>query len=752
MNANEAPALARDQLQVVWKMARRTLRHAWWGALAAALGIAATVAFVRLKPNHYTSEAVLHYEPGIQWDASSESPRYVGQRLKDTILSRRRLHDIVREFRLYPTMVDSGRAEDAVEEMRKVIAFRMSDGGTFTIAFTADSPEEARRVTERLTELAVSENQQSRSEQVEVTKDFIEGERKRTEDQLRAKEADLAKFLTAHPEFLQDVRRVPETAPAAGIDEPEVARGVTRAPAAAPATDPLASLRAAERQTSAELDAARREAELQRSRFTDKHPSVAAASEVFKEAEQRHDRALEALRAAERTQPSPIGPETPKSAGKKLARAAPRPRPSPAAMAEAETEYARLTRLVGEERDRLQKLDARQFVANMAASSYTTGNGARIRLIDPAYAPSQPTGTRPTLLLLIGIAASLAFGGAVALGLAFVDDRVYDRQDVERLKIAPFVVEVLQLRKAAASAGGDPRSGGIIVDAWQPTRFALPGPGTVKDGRRSPRWLLPPKSTKTATETDDGGAPVPVFAEAFVGDGDEADPHVPNFTIPSSTVPGTGPAPGADTASPAGHVHVPPGAANEAASSLVAASFRVLRHRLNERRGVRTVLVTSPTAGEGKTTCALNLALAMCECGRARVLLVDANLQRPAIGRLLGLERRDLPRGSHPGQRWSSVEPVTPWLHVATPATGAPTSFVDALSVQLGLEELGARDYDEVIIDGPPVLGAADVNLFEPAVDAILLTTWARRSHASMLRDAAKQIGSPKVLGVVVMC
>jgi Mrp family chromosome partitioning ATPase/uncharacterized protein involved in exopolysaccharide biosynthesis len=729
MNPNEAPALARDQLQAVWKIARRTLRHARWGALLAALGVVATVAFVKLKPNRYTSEAMLHYDPGLQLDASSESPRYVGQRLKDEILARRRLHEIIREIGLSPTMLKSGRAEDAVDEMRKATGFRMSDGGTFTISFTGDSPEEARRVTERLAQLAVAQTAQSRSEQVEVTKGFLDGERKQAEERLRAREAELAKFLTAHPEFLQDYRRAPETAAV------EPSRPPPGAASAAHTEDPLSTLRAAERQAAAELDSARRDAELQRSRFTDKHPSVVAATELLKEAEHRHDLALEAMRAAERSQAKS---DVSAGGGKKVARSTASKKPSAASMAAAETEYAHLTRLVGEERDRLQKLDTRQFVANMAASSYTTGNGARIRLIDPAFTPSQPTGTRPRLVLLLGVLGSLAAGTGLALILALLDDRVYDRQDVERLKLAPIVVEVRQL-EGDGRTRTDPRAGDIIVDAWQPARFALPVPAHATPTRTPPRWLLPPMSgAPTAEDT----AEIPVFAEAYAGDARGAEGTAPDFTMPGMRTAPRADAARAATASPA--------AANDA-SALVAASFRVLRHRLSERAGVRTILVTSPAAGEGKTICALNLALAMCECGRARVLLVDANLQRPALATLLGIDRRGLPRGSHATQRWSSVQPLTPWLHVAVPATGTPMSFVDALSVRLGLEELGASDYDAVVIDGPPVLGAADVNLFESAVDAILLTTWARRSHASALREAVNQIGSPKVLGVVVM-
>jgi Mrp family chromosome partitioning ATPase len=76
---------------------------------------------------------------------------------------------------------------------------------------------------------------------------------------------------------------------------------------------------------------------------------------------------------------------------------------------------------------------------------------------------------------------------------------------------------------------------------------------------------------------------------------------------------------------------------NEASSEATAA-LRVIRHRLELRRGegMWTFAVTSPRAGEGKSTFATQLALVLSEAQRARVLLVEANLQRPSLARILG--------------------------------------------------------------------------------------------------------------------
>ncbi len=62
-----------------------------------------------------------------------------------------------------------------------------------------------------------------------------------------------------------------------------------------------------------------------------------------------------------------------------------------------------------------------------------------------------------------------------------------------------------------------------------------------------------------------------------------------------------------------------------------AAAFRVLRHHVLGAGHPQVIAVSGPHDGCGKTTVAANLAMALAECGRAQVLLVDANLRNPKI-------------------------------------------------------------------------------------------------------------------------
>jgi Mrp family chromosome partitioning ATPase len=190
-----------------------------------------------------------------------------------------------------------------------------------------------------------------------------------------------------------------------------------------------------------------------------------------------------------------------------------------------------------------------------------------------------------------------------------------------------------------------------------------------------------------------------------------------------------------------------------------AASFRVLRHRLQERGDPRVIAVTSAGAKEGKTTCAVNLALALGECGRARVLLIEANFRAPSLAPLFGFMPPEcftaqLARHkAKPLDAWSVVEVYSPSLHVLAvqPDMGLGHPLLDGPGFSLAIEMLAQAGYDYIVIDTPPVLGAADVNLIEDAADGVVFTAWSRETSARNLRAAVEQLSPAKVLGLTLL-
>jgi Mrp family chromosome partitioning ATPase len=192
--------------------------------------------------------------------------------------------------------------------------------------------------------------------------------------------------------------------------------------------------------------------------------------------------------------------------------------------------------------------------------------------------------------------------------------------------------------------------------------------------------------------------------------------------------------------------------------SVRAASFRVMRHRIAERGDPRVIAVTSPGPRDGKTTAAANLALALSEFGRSRVLLLEANLRSPQLAVLFGFlppECFSVQLQRHrerPADPWSIVEAFSPALHVLAVKPGETNRpLLDAPAFAIAIEVLTRVGYDYIVIDTPAVLGSADVNLIEDYVDAVIVTARSGRTMGRSVRAAVEQLSQRKLLGVILL-
>jgi Mrp family chromosome partitioning ATPase len=188
------------------------------------------------------------------------------------------------------------------------------------------------------------------------------------------------------------------------------------------------------------------------------------------------------------------------------------------------------------------------------------------------------------------------------------------------------------------------------------------------------------------------------------------------------------------------------------------AAFRVLRHHLLEIGRPQVVIVTSPQGGDGKTTTAVNLALALAECGRAKTLLVETHVRRPQLTNVFQFVppwcfAEQLAAHRHqPTMPWSLIDIPQLWLHVAAinPRT-EQTQLLDGPAFAIAMERLRLAGYDHIVVDAPPVLGSADVNLMTDAADSVVFALRARRSNTRDLRRAIEQLGTDKVAGTVLL-
>lgn len=194
-----------------------------------------------------------------------------------------------------------------------------------------------------------------------------------------------------------------------------------------------------------------------------------------------------------------------------------------------------------------------------------------------------------------------------------------------------------------------------------------------------------------------------------------------------------------------------------APDSQAAAQFRVLRFKLEERPAIRSVVITSPQEGEGKTITALNLALAMAEGGKRRVALVEGDLRTPRLADLVGLsqgapgvteliaERKMMP--DEPLRLYPIVRGLE--LLPAGQPTDNPASVLGSAQLAQVFEEL-LGFYHYIIVDTPPVLRYADANLVQALVDAIIVVARTGVSRTDMVHRALTRLPRQKVLGTIL--
>lgn len=190
-----------------------------------------------------------------------------------------------------------------------------------------------------------------------------------------------------------------------------------------------------------------------------------------------------------------------------------------------------------------------------------------------------------------------------------------------------------------------------------------------------------------------------------------------------------------------------------------AEAFRSLRTSvkfLSVDREVRVVQVTSPSAGEGKTVTAVNLAVVFAQAGD-RVVLVGADLRRPRAEEILDVPLTPGLTGVLIGevalpQAIRSVEGL-PNLSVL-PAGYPPPNPSELLSGERArrLVDVLAQTYDLVVLDCPPILPVTDALVIARMADTTLLVTSANRTSRRALDrgvEVLQQVGAP-LMGTVM--
>ncbi len=187
-------------------------------------------------------------------------------------------------------------------------------------------------------------------------------------------------------------------------------------------------------------------------------------------------------------------------------------------------------------------------------------------------------------------------------------------------------------------------------------------------------------------------------------------------------------------------------------------AFRLLSTNLrltNTQAPVRSIVITSAMAGDGKSTVALYLAQAAASMGQ-RVLLVDAELRRPQQHYRLGLSNQqglsNVLLSNLDAAEFIQPWPINPNVHILT-AGSSPNDPITLLASQKMKQVMDrcAQDYDLVIYDTPPITGLSDALLVAAHADGLILVTRIKKTKRAAVEQAIEGLKflPNRVLGVV---
>ena len=191
-------------------------------------------------------------------------------------------------------------------------------------------------------------------------------------------------------------------------------------------------------------------------------------------------------------------------------------------------------------------------------------------------------------------------------------------------------------------------------------------------------------------------------------------------------------------------------------SSILAERYRRLAgtlHQAQATRALKTIMVSSALAGEGKSFTATNLALTLSESYKLQVLLIDADLRRPSLHQVFQVANvAGLNEGLQgPDGRKLSVLQLTDRLTLLPAGRPDPDPMHSLTSERMRrVVTEAAASYDWVILDTPPIGLLTDASLLSAMVDAALLVVRANATPVALVQQAVEALGRDRIFGVVL--
>jgi len=195
-----------------------------------------------------------------------------------------------------------------------------------------------------------------------------------------------------------------------------------------------------------------------------------------------------------------------------------------------------------------------------------------------------------------------------------------------------------------------------------------------------------------------------------------------------------------------------------APDSVTAEMFKVIRGMIlydKDRPAPKAIIVTSTFPGEGKTFVASNLAVSFAMGLNENVLLVDADLRRPAIHEIFGyINEYGLSEHLQGGKNIpellikTKIKKLTLLLSGKPPSN--PVELLSSKKMEEFIKEAKDRYQDRfIIIDAPPSQLTAETNVMANHVDGIILVVMNGKTPRVVIQQTVENLGREKVLGII---
>jgi polysaccharide biosynthesis transport protein len=643
--------------------------------------------------------------------------------IQQQILSRTLLQKIIEEFHVYDDELKRQPLEDVIDLMRRDIKITMVDDRfhrniqAFTISYDSDVPVLAMQVTNKLASLFIGENLKVREQLVEGTSEFLEQELFRVKERLDRQEAEISQYkqkhigqlpqqeeamfrtldrLTMELQTQNDMLRML-------VERKEIMRDALETSAGTPGgvihLSPKGRLRQLREQLAQLL-----------SEYKDTYPDVLRVKREIKDLEARvargpsaddleedvvvsgsdmdsQLRTIDAEIKVRRHRAGEIQAQI-KSLEQRMEQ-----------MPIREQELSTLLRDYETTNKRYQSLLANKESAKITEQMEKRQKGEQFRVLDPANLPIKPVKPDPLRVFLAGITAGLILGGGTIWWLDFRNLPFRRPEEIEGSLGLPMLASIPHMFMMGGQNRSNGQNGTPSVTGWR-------------------QWIDRMKLLPRSAENGNGGALM--------------------HKLPTG---------GKSQRVLQAHMN-----------ALGAEQFRVLAGRIvqvREKKGAKILAVTSSLAGEGKTTVALGLAITLARDYLEETILIDGDVRNPEVSTRMGLQderglinvlagecllNETLYQHTHPNLRI---------LSAGTVENGSRGLTATRVGMQELLADLRGRGVI-VILDAPPILPMADMNLFSEVVDGIVLVVRAEQTPQGVVAEALRFLSGGSIEGVVL--